>query len=70
MTFSSARDVAYLVPVLRRKAGLTQQELATKAGVSVRWLSALESGKTTVDLSHVFNVYGALGHTFDVVEKK
>lgn len=69
MTVNTARDVAYLVPVLRRQAGLTQQELATKAGVSVRWLSALESGKTTVELTHVFNIYSALGYTFDVVVK-
>lgn len=69
MTVINARDVAYMVPVLRRKAEMTQSELAQKAGVSVRWLSALESGKTTVELSHVLNVYKALGYGFEIVEK-
>ena len=69
MAISSARDVAYMVSHLRRQAGVTQQELAMRAGVSVRWLSNFESGKTTVELAHVLRVYQALGYNFDVVPR-
>lgn len=46
----------------RRKAlGLGQEELAELAGVSVRFLRALEHGKVSVRLDKVFDVLDTLG---------
>lgn len=66
---TSTRDIAYLVPTLRREAGLTQAALAAKAGVSTRWLAAFEAGKTSVDLTNAYNVYKALGYTFTITPR-
>lgn len=41
-------SVAYKIKGFRKKAGLTQVELATLAGVSRTVISGLESGTTTV----------------------
>lgn len=65
----STRDIAYLVPKLRREAGLTQAALASMAGVSTRWLAALEAGKTSVDLTYTYNVLKALGYTFTITPR-
>lgn len=66
---TSTRDIAYLVPKLRREAGLTQAALAAKAGVSTRWLAALEAGKTSVDITLTYNVYKELGYTFTITAR-
>jgi transcriptional regulator with XRE-family HTH domain len=47
---------------LRQSAGLTQQELATRAGVSISSLTQIEQGKTTDPrLSTVTDLAWALG---------
>lgn len=45
----------------REHEGLTQAELARRAGVSRQWLSALENGKTSVEMGKVLTVLGVLG---------
>jgi len=45
----------------RKTLGVTQEDLAELAGVSVRFLSSLERGKATVRLSAVLAVLDALG---------
>jgi y4mF family transcriptional regulator len=45
----------------RRHLGLRQSELADLAGVSERFVLALESGKSTVQLDKVLAVLVALG---------
>lgn len=55
---------AALGPTLRARRvslGLQQVELAQLAGCSERFLSALEGGKTTVQLDKVLDVLGVLG---------
>ena len=46
---------------LRQSAGLTQAELAQRAGVSRRWLSHVERGHPHGELAHLFAVLRALG---------
>ena len=47
----------------RRKAlGLTQPELAEKAGVGLRFLRELEAGKTTLRLDCANKVLALFGH--------
>ncbi len=58
-------SVAELGATLRQHrldAGLTQAQLAERAGVSLRWVVQFESGKTAgAELSKVFGVFAALG---------
>lgn len=50
-------DVAQVVISARRSAGLTQAQLAASAGVSRRWLSMFENGRTPgAELSKVLAV--------------
>lgn len=50
----------------RREAGLTQGELAARAGVSRPWLSQLENGKRSVEMGKVLAVLAALDLYVDV----
>jgi y4mF family transcriptional regulator len=45
----------------RARLGLRQEELADLAGVSERFVYALENGKTTVQLDKLLAVLNALG---------
>ena len=57
----TARGLGHTIRVLRRRSGLTQVELARRAGVSQPWLSRLERGHPGASLSLVFQVTGSLG---------
>ena len=59
-------SVAYKIREFRKKAGLTQVELATIAGVSRTVISGLESGTTTVtSTSTLLKLAKALNVTID-----
>ena len=45
----------------RKEQGLTQEELAARAGVGRPWLSELETGKRTAELGRALSVLSALG---------
>ena len=45
----------------RKKAGLTQVELASKAGVGVRFVSEIESGKQTSRIDTINKVLALFG---------
>jgi len=54
-------DLAGFVRAQRRQAGLTQAELALKAGVGLRFLRELEQGKQslrTVTINSVLAMFG------------
>ena len=46
----------------RLKQGLTQQEVATRAGIAVRTVSVIETGNCTPHLSKILAVIEALGY--------
>lgn len=54
-------DLASVVRVRRKQLGLRQEDLADLAGVSLRFVQALEGGKPSVQLDHVRAVLGTLG---------
>ena len=54
-------DLAALVRDARKRAGLTQGELAERVGTSRQWISLVETGKTTVEFDLVFGALRALG---------
>jgi HTH-type transcriptional regulator/antitoxin HipB len=45
----------------RKKAGLTQQQLAEKIGTKKSYISKIENGHTDVQLSTLFRIFGGLG---------
>jgi y4mF family transcriptional regulator len=63
LTGSGAHDDAFanVVKLRRRHLGLRQDELADLAGVSERFVYALEHGKRSVQLDKVVAVLSALG---------
>lgn len=56
-----------VVRKLRKEAGLTQAELASKARVTRWWVSAVENGKTTAELGKVMVLLHHLGHKLAVL---
>lgn len=57
----SATELGTTIENRRKALGLGQEELAELAGVSVRFLRALEHGKVSVRLDKVFDVLDTLG---------
>ena len=56
-----ASQIGLLVRGVRRAQGLRQDQLAAAAGVGVRFVVELESGKPTAQLGKVLAVLDALG---------
>jgi y4mF family transcriptional regulator len=55
-------DIAYFVKYIRSKNGITQEELATKAGVGLRFIRDLEQGKETLRIDKVNQVLALFGY--------
>jgi y4mF family transcriptional regulator len=54
-------DFSKTIVAMRKSAGLTQVELAKRAGVGLRFVRELEQGKRTVRLDKVNQVLGLFG---------
>ena len=66
MLIRAASDFGALVAERREASGLTQIELAQRAGVTREWLVRLESGKPTVTVHRLLRVLRELGLEVDV----
>jgi y4mF family transcriptional regulator len=66
MKIRSIRDLAAAVRGRRRDLGLSQAELAVRAGVSRKWIYQFEAGKPTAELRLILRVLEALGLALDV----
>ena len=55
-------SLAEFVKAKRKASGLTQPELAEKAGVGLRFVRELEQGKKTLRLDKVNQVLGLFGY--------
>lgn len=62
-------ELATEITRLRKAAGLTQVELADRAGVGLRFIRELEQGKPTVRLDKVKQVLDLLGYELFVRPK-
>lgn len=69
MKIASIRDLAAVARGRRLELGLSQGELAVRAGASRDWVNSFERGKTTVELSHVLRLFDALGLRIDVTDR-
>ena len=45
----------------RKKAGLTQEQLATKIGTKKTYISRVENGHTDIQMSTLFKIFNGLG---------
>lgn len=61
MQIRTMHDLCSVVVGRRIELGLTQAEVASRAGVSRDWVNYFERGKRTVELSLVFRVLEVLG---------
>jgi len=61
--------IALFVKEKRKKLKLTQQELANKAGVGLRFIRELEQGKETLQLNKVNQVLHLFGYEVGAVKK-
>ena len=61
---TTVRDLGAAVREARRRAGLSQQALADRAGVPRQWVSRLETGSNPgAELRKVLDVFAALSLT-------
>lgn len=60
-TIKSPQELGDALRSARKRLGLTQPQLALAAGVGVRFIVDLESGKPTVRFDTVMRVIDALG---------
>ena len=61
MFVRSARTLGMLLREQRRLQGLTQAQLAHRAGVSRQWLSGLERGREGAELGRVLRTLASAG---------
>jgi HTH-type transcriptional regulator/antitoxin HipB len=61
MNIDSPKDLAAAVRGRRLSLGFSQAELARRAGVSRPWLSKVEAGKPTAELSLIIRLLDVLG---------
>lgn len=52
----------------RKKLGVTQQELAERAGLGLRFVREVEQGKTTLKMDKVNQLLSMFGHELAPVE--
>jgi HTH-type transcriptional regulator / antitoxin HipB len=62
----SIRDLAAAIRGRRRELGLTQADLAMRAGVSRKWVYEFEAGKPGAELQLILRVMDVLGLALDV----
>ncbi len=66
MKIRSIRNLAAAVRGRRRDLGLTQAELAVRAGVSRKWVYEFEAGKPTAELRLILRTLDVLGLTLEL----
>ncbi len=59
-------EIGDIVRTTRKAAGLRQDELAGAAGVGLRFIVDLESGKPTAQIGKTLQVLAALGCSLDI----
>ena len=69
---NEGNHMSYVVKYMRNKNGLTQEELAQKAGVGLRFIRDLEQGKQTLRMDKVNQVLALFGYrvSVDIARKK
>ena len=58
------------IAILRKMAGLTQEQLAEKAGLQRTHVGRIEAGKYAVTLETIQAIAEALGMTVDIIDPR
>lgn len=66
MTIRSTHDLAAAIRGRRTDLGISQAELAKRAGVSRKWIYEFEAGKPTAEFGLLLRVLDALGLGLDI----
>ncbi|GAF05879.1 helix-turn-helix transcriptional regulator [Saccharicrinis fermentans] len=64
------KDLIQFVKHRRKQLGLTQQDLAERAGVGLRFVRDMEQGKESLRMDKVNEVLALFGHALAPVELK
>ena len=67
---NNIKNISDFVRSSRKKAGITQLELSKLAGVGIRFIKELESGKETVQVNKVNQVLKLFGNVLEPVALK
>ncbi len=62
--------IATTLKELRAKAGLTQEELAKRSGVGLRFVREVEQGKPTVRMDKVNQVLALFGYHLEAISDR
>lgn len=62
--------ISILVKEKRKKLSLTQEELAKRAGVGLRFIRELEQGKETLQINKINQVLFLFGYEIGPVKKE
>jgi HTH-type transcriptional regulator / antitoxin HipB len=65
----NVRAMGALVRNFRKERGMTQAELAQRAGVSRKWLIEFEKGKPEAQLWMVIDVLNVLGYELEIEKR-
>ena len=65
-----AEQLVQFIKQRRKSLKMTQQDLADRSGVGLRFIRELEQGKKTVRLDKVNQVLSLFGHELGAVERK
>ena len=58
------QEILTLIKAIRKEAGMTQKELAEKAGMKESYVSRVENNKADIQLSSFFKILSTLGLDF------
>lgn len=61
MIFLDVKTLAHVVRQVRKKQGLTQEQLSAASGIGVRFIRELEQGKESCHIGKVFQIVHMLG---------
>ena len=67
VTIKIAEDVGVVISMLRDEAGLSQEQLADRLGVTRRYGNELERGKDTKAIVYLIRVLRGLGAEIEVI---
>jgi len=65
MRVKSPADIGALIRSARKRAGLSQHDLAQKLDVGTRWISVIENGHPTAEIGRVLRTLQTLGVDLD-----
>ena len=69
LTSRAPDQLGVAIQRIRKQQGMTQQELAEKAGVQQRTISKIENGQLNTELNTIFNILNALKLEMVIREK-